>query len=78
MNPNKLVYSIVILGSLTLMSCAKTNQITELSSEIKNINDKVNEVTDRVDLLNSEIEQSKNEAMRANKRLDNQISFFHK
>lgn len=78
MNFNRLIYSIVILGSLTLTSCARTTQITELSSEINDINNKLNQISNRVDLLHSDIEKNKSEVIRANKRLDNQISLYHK
>lgn len=75
---NKLIYSIIILGSLILTNCARTHQITELSSEVQNMNNKLNQVNDKVNLLYSEVEKSKNDAIRANKRLDNQISVYHK
>lgn len=78
MHYDKLVCSVIMLGFLFLTSCASTNQVTELSTEIKEINDKVSQINDRVDTLKIEVNQNKNEAMRANKRLDNQVSLYHK
>lgn len=79
MNSNRLVCCcLMILGSLTLISCAKTAQIKELSSEIQDINNKVDKIHDNCDLLQSQVDHNKNEAIRANKRLDNQIPFYHK
>lgn len=78
MNSNKLISPIIILGSLILTNCARTYQVIELSSEIQNVNKKVNKINNQIDLLQSEIEQNKNEVLHANKRLDNQAFFIIK
>ncbi|CAD83431.1 major outer membrane lipoprotein [Candidatus Blochmanniella floridana] len=78
MNFRKLICFTLTISSLILIGCASTSQITELSSEIQKLNRKIDQVNENINVLNPAIEQIKNEANRANKRLDNQISIYKK
>lgn len=78
MHVDKLVYLVIILGAFILTGCASTNKILELSSEINTLNKKVDQIEDNINVLKPELDCVKNEAIRANKRLDNQSLFYRK
>lgn len=78
MNFNKLVYPMIVLGSFILISCASTTSVVKLSSEVHELNEKIDKIEDNINVLKPEIEHIKNEAIKANKRLDNQNIFYRK
>ncbi|AGC03643.1 Major outer membrane lipoprotein 1 [Candidatus Blochmanniella chromaiodes str. 640] len=78
MNRNRLICSAIILSSFLLANCASTNKIKELSSEVHDLNERIDQISSDIDVLRPEIEKTKNEAARANQRIDNQITSYHK
>ncbi|URJ24771.1 murein lipoprotein [Candidatus Blochmanniella camponoti] len=78
MNRNRLICSAIILSSFVLVSCASTTKIKELSSEVHDLNERIDQISSDIDVLRPEIEKTKNEAARANQRIDNQITSYHK
>lgn len=78
MNLERLVYPMIVLGSCILISCASTTKVMELSSEIHKLNVKIDKIEDNINVLQPEVERIKNEAVKANKRLDNQSMFYRK
>lgn len=78
MNSNRLICSAIILSSFVLASCASTTKIKELSSEVHDLNERIDQISSDIDVLRPEIEKTKNEAARANQRIDNQITSYHK
>lgn len=78
MNFTKLVYPVIVFGSFILISCASTTKVVELSSEMHKLSTKIDKIEDNINVLKPEIENIKNEAIRANKRLDNQSIFYRK
>lgn len=79
MGYHKLVcFFTIIFSALVLTNCASTNQVTELYSTMQTLNKKIDQVNNDIDILRPDIEYAKNEATRANKRLDNKVSFYRK
>ncbi|WHL24761.1 MAG: LPP leucine zipper domain-containing protein [Candidatus Blochmannia vicinus] len=78
MNRNRLVCSAIILSSFVLVSCASTTKIKELSSEVHDLNEKIDQISSDIDNLRPEVEKNKSEAARANQRIDNQVTSYHK
>lgn len=78
MGYHKLVCFTIISSALILTNCASTNQVTELYSKMEILNTKIDQVNNDIDLLRPDIEYAKNESTRANKRLDNKVSFYRK
>lgn len=78
MNVRKLVYPVIICSSFILISCVNSTKVTELSSEIHELNTKIDQIENNINILKPEIENIKNETIRANKRLDNQSLFYRK
>lgn len=70
--------SVIILSSFVLANCASTTKIKELSSEMRDLSERIDQISSDIDVLRPEIEKTKNEATRANQRIDNQITSFHK
>lgn len=78
MNFRKLIYPTVMLSSFVLTSCASTNRVVELSSEVHKLNTKIDQIENNINILKPEVENIKSEVIRANKRLDNQSIFYRK
>lgn len=78
MNRDRLICSVIILSSFILASCASTTKIIELSSEVRDLSGKIDQISSDIDNLRPEVEKNKSEAARANQRLDNQITSYHK
>lgn len=78
MNGDRLICSVIILSSFILSSCASTNKVKELSSEVHDLSERIDQISSDIDVLRPEIEKTKNEAARANQRIDNQVTSYHK
>ncbi|UVK76998.1 MAG: murein lipoprotein [Sodalis sp. Fle] len=78
MNCTKLVLGTVIWGSTFLAGCSGNARIDQLSSDVKTLNAKVDQISNDVNVLRSDVQESKDDAVRANQRLDNQASSYRK
>ncbi|ACS85460.1 MULTISPECIES: major outer membrane lipoprotein [Pectobacteriaceae] len=78
MNRTKLVLGAVILGSTLLAGCSSNAKLDQLSSDVSSLNDKVSALTSKVDALATDVQAAKDDAARANQRLDNQVRTYKK
>ena len=67
MNRTKLVLGAVILGSTLLAGCSSNAKIDQLSSDVQTLN-----------AIRSDVQAAKDDAARANQRLDNQAHSYRK
>lgn len=66
------------MNAVILLGYASTTQVTKLSYEIQDLNKQITQINTHVEELRSDLIHTKHELDRANKRLDNQISFYRK
>lgn len=78
MNRSKLVLGAVILGSALLAGCSSTAKIDQLSSDVQSLTAKVDQLSGDVNAIRSDVQAAKDEAARANQRLDNQAHSYRK
>ncbi|MCV2499747.1 MAG: murein lipoprotein [Candidatus Lightella neohaematopini] len=78
MNYIKLIQTILVVGCFSLVGCSNKNKINQISSEVKTLDTKFNKISNDVDNMHSDIQNAKNNAVRANQRLDNQITNYRK
>ncbi|MCV2506283.1 MAG: murein lipoprotein [Candidatus Lightella neohaematopini] len=78
MNCVKLIQSILIIGCFSLVGCSNKNKINQISSEVKTLDTKFNKMSSDVNNMHSDIQNAKNNAVRANQRLDNQVTNYRK
>lgn len=78
MNYSKLILSTIVLSSTLLTGCANNAKTDQLSSEVQTLNAKVDQVSNDINTLRSDVQTAKEEAVRANQRLDNQATSYHK
>lgn len=71
MNRTKLVLGAVILGSTLLAGCSSNAKIDQLSSDVQTLNAKVDQLSNDVNAMRSDVQAAKDDAARANQRLDN-------
>ncbi len=76
MNRTKLVLGAVILGSTLLAGCSSNAKIDQLSSDVQTLNAKVD--AERRNAMRSDVQAAKDDAARANQRLDNQATKYRK
>ncbi|SUH09473.1 major outer membrane lipoprotein [Salmonella enterica subsp. enterica] len=74
MNRTKLVLGAVILGSTLLAGCSSNAKIDQLSSDVQTLNAKVDQLSNDVNAMRSDVQAAKDDAARANQRLDNQAT----
>ncbi|WMQ73578.1 MAG: Major outer membrane lipoprotein Lpp 1 [Sodalis sp.] len=78
MNRTKLVLGAVILGSTLLAGCSGNAKIDQLSSDVQTLNAKADQISNDVNALRSDVQVAKDDAVRANQRLDNQATSYRK
>lgn len=78
MNRTKLVLGAVILGSTLLAGCSSNAKIDQLSSDVQTLNTKVDQLSNDVSAVRSDVQAAKDDAARANQRLDNQAHAYRK
>ena len=78
MNRTKLVLGAVILGSTLLARCSSNAKIDQLSSDVQTLNAKVDQLSNDVNAMRSDVQAAKDDAARANQRLDNQATKYRK
>lgn len=76
MNRTKLVLGAVILGSTLLAGCSSNAKIDQLSSDVQTLNAKVDQLSNDVNAMRSDVQAAKDDAARANQRLDNQAHSY--
>ena len=74
MKATKLVLGAVILGSTLLAGCSSNAKIDQLSS----LNAKVDQLSNDVNAMRSDVQAAKDDAARANQRLDNMATKYRK
>lgn len=77
MNRTKLVLGAVILGSTLLAGCSNS-KVDQLSADVSALNTKVDQLSSDVSSLRSDVQSAKDDAARANQRLDNQTRSYRK
>lgn len=79
MNRTKLVLGAVILGSALLAGCSGNNaKIDQLSTDVQTLNAKVDQLSNDVNAIRSDVQAAKDDAARANQRLDNMAHTYKK
>lgn len=78
MNRTKLVLGAVILGSTLLAGCSSNAKIDQLSSDVQTLNAKVDQLSNDVNAMRSDVQAAKDDAARANQRLDNRVTHIRK
>ncbi|MDU5551636.1 MAG: major outer membrane lipoprotein [Citrobacter freundii] len=81
MNRTKLVLGAVILGSTLLAGCSSNAKIDQLSSDVQTLNakvDQVDQLSNDVNAMRSDVQAAKDDAARANQRLDNAATKYRK
>ncbi|MFS1539622.1 MAG: major outer membrane lipoprotein [Candidatus Phlomobacter fragariae] len=78
MNRTKAVLSSIVLASALLAGCSNSGQINKLSSDVQTLNGKVDQLSNNVQSLRIDVQTAKDEAARANQRLDNQVHKYKK
>ncbi|PWD16649.1 murein lipoprotein [Salmonella enterica subsp. enterica serovar Rubislaw] len=78
MNRTKLVLGAVILGFTLLAGCSRNAKIDQLSSDVQTLNAKVDQLSNDVNAMRSDVQAAKDDAARANQRLDNQATKYRK
>lgn len=78
MKRTKLVLGAVVLGSTLLAGCANTAQFDKLSSDVQTLTAKVDQLSNDVNAVRSDVQAAKDDAARANQRLDNMATKYRK
>ncbi len=78
MNHTKLVLGAVILGSMLLAGCSHNSRMDQLSSDVQSLNAKVDQLSNDVNGMRSDVQMARDDAARANQRLDNQAQSYRK
>jgi murein lipoprotein len=73
-----LIVDVVILGSTLLAGCSSNAKIDQLSSDVQTLNAKVDQLSNDVNAMRSDVQAAKDDAARANQRLDNQATKYRK
>ncbi|MFS1563706.1 MAG: major outer membrane lipoprotein [Candidatus Arsenophonus phytopathogenicus] len=78
MKRTKVVLGSIVLASALLAGCSNSSQISKLSSDVQTLNSKVDLLSNDVQSLRTDVQTAKDEAARANQRLDNQVRRYKK
>jgi murein lipoprotein len=61
-----------------LAGCSSNAKIDQLSSDVQTLNAKVDQLSNDVNAMRSDVQAAKDDAARANQRLDNQATKYRK
>ncbi|HFT5033853.1 TPA: murein lipoprotein Lpp [Shigella flexneri] len=79
MKATKLVLGAVILGSTLLAGCSSNAKIDQLVNfSVQTLNAKVDQLSNDVNAMRSDVQAAKDDAARANQRLDNMATKYRK
>ncbi|EKR3826011.1 major outer membrane lipoprotein [Salmonella enterica] len=70
---NQLIFGAVVLGSTLLAGCSSNAKIDQLSSDVQTLSAKVDQLSNDVNAMRSDVQAAKDDAARANQRLDNKV-----
>ena len=65
-------------GSTLLAGCSSNAKIDQLSSDVQTLNAKVDQLSNDVNAMRSDVQVAKDDAARANQRLDNMATKYRK
>lgn len=68
----------VIMSITLLAGCSSNTKIDQLSFDVQTLNAKVDQISNDVNELSSNVQTAKDDAIRANQRLDNQVTSYRK
>lgn len=68
----------MLLSMFFLNGCANNDKINQISSDLQNLNTKTDQIEKNINSLNNDVQSAKEEATRANQRLDNQVINYKK
>lgn len=74
----KLIPITLIFSLAMLVGCSGSTKIDQISSDVQSLNSKVDQLNNDVNLVRSDVQTVKEEAARANQRLDNQVHDYKK
>ncbi|EBJ0766700.1 hypothetical protein DOO10_17375 [Salmonella enterica] len=69
----QLILGAVVLGSTLLAGCSSNAKIDQLSSDVQTLSAKVEQLSNDVNAMRSDVQAAKDDAARANQRLDNKV-----
>ena len=72
----RVAIAIAALGLLA--GCSSNAKIDQLSSDVQTLNAKVDQLSNDVNAIRSDVQAAKDDAARANQRLDNQAHSYRK
>ncbi|WP_082192877.1 LPP leucine zipper domain-containing protein [Candidatus Riesia pediculicola] len=75
---NKFILFFLTLIFLTLSGCTTNNQTKKISSDLNSLKDKVENISEETQSIQADLQNTKEEAVRANQRLDNQVHKYKK
>ncbi len=75
---NKLILGAAVLGSTLLAGCSSNAKIDQLSSDVQTLSAKVDQLSNDVNAMRSDVQAAKDDAARANQRLDNKVVHVRK
>ncbi|WP_366544591.1 major outer membrane lipoprotein [Salmonella enterica] len=75
---NQLILGAAVLGSTLLAGCSSNAKIDQLSSDVQTLSAKVEQLSNDVNAMRSDVQAAKDDAARANQRLDNQATKYRK
>lgn len=78
MNRTKLALGAIVLGSVLLAGCGNTAKMDQLSSDVQTLTAKVDQISSDVNAMRTDVQAAKDDAARANQRLDNMAQSYKK
>ncbi|MDE9427143.1 major outer membrane lipoprotein [Xenorhabdus bovienii] len=78
MNRTKVVFGAVILASTLLAGCSSATKVEQLATQVNTLGSKVDQLRNDLSAVHSDVQSAKEEAARANNRLDNQVRSYKK
>lgn len=75
---NKMVLGALVLAASVLAGCSSNAKIDQLRSDVNTLNAKVDQLSNDVNTVRSDVQAAKDDAARANQRLDNQVRTYRK
>lgn len=79
MKYTKLVLGAVVFGSAMLAGCANDNtRLDQLSSDVQTLNARVDQLSTDVSGMRADVQAARDDAARANQRLDNMAHSYRK
>ena len=68
----------LVMSAGLLAGCSSNAKIDQLSSDVQTLNAKVDQLSNDVNAMRSDVQAAKDDAARANQRLDNMATKYRK